>query len=61
MEEKITFIIPSVNRDTLKRSIDSLYRQTNKNWLAIIIYDGVEPTQDFSSEKIKKRISILLT
>lgn len=53
MKDSITFIIPSINRKTLKRTIDSLYSQTNQNWFAIIIYDGVDPDYDYSSEKIK--------
>lgn len=38
----ITFIIPSLNRPTLRRTIDSLISQTSKNWKAIVIYDGVK-------------------
>ena len=34
-KNKITFIIPSVNRDTLTNSINSLLNQTNKNWKCI--------------------------
>jgi glycosyltransferase involved in cell wall biosynthesis len=39
-----TFIIPSVGRPTLQRTIDSLLQQTNQEWKAIIIFDGIEPT-----------------
>ena len=39
---KITFIIPSINRPSLPRTIDSLIRQKNPNWKAIIIFDGVK-------------------
>ncbi len=38
----VTFIIPSVNRETLKRSVTSLINQTNSNWFCKIIFDGVE-------------------
>lgn len=48
----ITFIIPSLNRPTLKRTIDSLLKQTNPNWKCIIIYDGVDGTQ-FDDERIE--------
>jgi len=48
-----TFIIPSIGRPTLSRSITSLYTQTNPNWKSIIIYDGINPTEDFQSEKVK--------
>ncbi len=42
MDTKITFIIPSINRPSLPRTIDSLIRQKNPNWKAIIIFDGVK-------------------
>jgi glycosyltransferase involved in cell wall biosynthesis len=48
----VTFIIPSIGRETLKKSIDSLYNQTNNNWCAIIIFDGVKPNFE-STDKIK--------
>ena len=41
---KVTFIIPSIGRDTLKTTICSLINQTNSNWKAIIIFDGINPT-----------------
>ena len=47
-----TFIIPSIGRPTLSRSIASLHTQTNPNWKSIIVYDGVNPTEDFQSKKI---------
>lgn len=42
MKNTITFVIPSVNRPTLPRTIDSLLKQTNPNWKAIVVYDGVD-------------------
>tara|TARA_Y200000002_G_C22684119_1_gene665298 strand:- start:1764 stop:2432 length:669 start_codon:yes stop_codon:yes gene_type:complete len=36
----ITFIIPSIGRNTLFDSINSLMNQTSDNWKAIIIFDG---------------------
>lgn len=39
----ITFIIPSINRDTLIRTITSLKKQKIDNWRAIIIFDGCKP------------------
>lgn len=51
MKNSITFIIPSVNRPTLIRSVESLVKQTNPNWKAIIIYDGVEG-QEFDDERV---------
>jgi glycosyltransferase involved in cell wall biosynthesis len=51
-ENKITFIIPSVNRETLTNSVNSLINQTNGNWKCIIIYDGVTGIE-FEDERIK--------
>jgi glycosyltransferase involved in cell wall biosynthesis len=48
----ITFIIPSINRDTLTNSVNSLIRQTNKNWECIIVFDGVEGIK-FYDNRIK--------
>lgn len=42
MENQITFIIPSVNRPTLENTVNSLLNQTNPNWRAIIVFDGVD-------------------
>lgn len=50
--DKITFIIPSVNRPSLKKSVQSLLDQTNPNWECIIIYDGVDG-EEFLDERIK--------
>lgn len=38
----ITFVIPSLSRPTLNRTIDSLLKQTNPSWKCIIVYDGVD-------------------
>jgi glycosyltransferase involved in cell wall biosynthesis len=48
----ITFIIPSINRDTLTNSVNSLLKQTNKNWKCIIVFDGVEGIK-FDDDRIK--------
>lgn len=37
----VTFIVPTIGRDTLKRALESLVAQTNPNWNAIVISDGV--------------------
>ena len=52
MENKITFIIPSLNRPTIVDSIESLLKQTNPNWDCIVIYDGVDGL-DFKDDRIK--------
>jgi UDP-glucose:(glucosyl)LPS beta-1,3-glucosyltransferase len=51
-KNKITFIIPSINRNTLINSINSLLNQTNKNWECIVIYDGVDGIE-FNDNRIK--------
>ena len=37
----ITFIIPSIGRDSLIDTIKSLYNLIDKDWYAIIIFDGI--------------------
>jgi glycosyltransferase involved in cell wall biosynthesis len=51
MKNIITFIIPSLNRPTIIRTINSLKSQTNPNWRCFIIYDGVDGTS-FNDERI---------
>ena len=38
----ITFIIPSIGRPTILRTIRSLQNLNNKNWEAIVVFDGVK-------------------
>lgn len=38
----ITFIIPTISRETLKKSILSLFNQTSPNWRAIIVFDAID-------------------
>jgi glycosyltransferase involved in cell wall biosynthesis len=52
-ENKITFIIPTIGRPTLSKSIQSLINQTNKNWEAIVIFDGIKPNIEVNDERIK--------
>jgi len=42
-DNAVTFIIPTINRDTLNRSINSILNQTNKNWFCKVVFDDVEP------------------
>jgi hypothetical protein len=42
----ITFIIPTVNRVTLFRTLTSILHQTNQRWKAIILFDGCAPTDE---------------
>jgi glycosyltransferase involved in cell wall biosynthesis len=41
IDNSITFIIPTIGRNTLENSINSLKNQTIKDWNAIIIFDGI--------------------
>jgi len=38
----ITFIIPTIGRETLIDSLNSLLNQDNNNWKALVIFDDVE-------------------
>lgn len=49
----ITFIIPTLNRPTLERTITSLINQNNPNWEAIVIFDGVEPIELSTDPRIR--------
>jgi glycosyltransferase involved in cell wall biosynthesis len=51
-ENIITFIIPTIGRETLIDSVNSIVNQTNKNWKCIIIFDGVKNNYDLCNENI---------
>ena len=40
----ITFIIPSIGRPSLQRTINSLMDMKDPDWKAIIVFDGINPT-----------------
>jgi len=48
----VTFIIPTIGRETLHQSIECLLQQTIPNWKAIIIFDGIEPILESMDERI---------
>jgi glycosyltransferase involved in cell wall biosynthesis len=50
---KITFIIPTIGRETLKDTLSCLLMQTNPNWRAVVIFDGIESNIDVSDERIE--------
>ena len=50
---KITFIIPSIGREFILYTIDSLLSQTNPNWKAIIIYDNIQPIIKINDSRIQ--------
>ena len=52
----ITFIIPSIGRESLKKSIQSLLDQDDNDWNAIILLDGIKNSYDKIEDK---RINII--
>ncbi len=52
-DAKITFIIPTIGRKTLKETLLSLIKQTNPNWRAVVIFDGIESNIEISDERIE--------
>jgi len=48
----ITFVIPSLNRPTLGRTIESLLRQSNPNWKCIVVFDGCAAGVKFTDPRI---------
>ena len=48
----VTFIIPTINRESLEQSINSLKSQTNSNWFCKVIFDGVDVI-DFNDDRIE--------
>jgi glycosyltransferase involved in cell wall biosynthesis len=51
-EDKITFIIPTIGRESLKNTVDSLINQSNPNWECIIVFDDVSEVI-FDDNRIK--------
>ena len=49
----ITFIIPTIGRDTLTKTLDCLINQTNPNWKAIVIFDGITSTIQNTDPRIR--------
>jgi cellulose synthase/poly-beta-1,6-N-acetylglucosamine synthase-like glycosyltransferase len=48
----ITFIVPTINRVTLSRTLASIQQQTVKHWKAIVIFDGCEENEIVTDERI---------
>lgn len=48
----VTFIIPTIGRETLSKTLESLINQTNPNWKAIIVFDGMPSNIENSDERI---------
>lgn len=49
----ITFVIPTIGRETLKRTINSLKNLNIFNWKAVIVFDGIDPNIKDEDERIK--------
>ena len=48
----ITFIIPTIGRETLENTVNSLLELNNHNWKALILFDGIKNTFHFEDERI---------
>lgn len=49
----ISFIIPTIGRESLKESLYSIINQSDSDWEVIVIFDGVKKNIDINNEKIK--------
>lgn len=49
----VTFVIPSIGRPTLKRSLQSLEQQTYKIWKALVVFDGLPLDETNKMEHVK--------
>jgi len=52
-EPFVTFIIPTIGRETLSNSFKCLIDQTDPNWKAIVIFDGMSLTIESPDHRIK--------
>ena len=48
----ITFIIPSIGRETLKNTVKSLQNLENPNWESIIVFDGIKQNIEINDTRI---------
>jgi len=48
----ITFIIPTIGRKSLNDTINSLINLENKNWNALIIFDGIKNNFYLNDERL---------
>lgn len=52
----VTFVIPSIGRESIKKTISSLLAQTECQWEAVIIFDGHNPSPDWIPSDSRLRI-----
>lgn len=49
----ITFIIPTIGRDSLKESLNTIINQDDNDWNVIIIFDGIKNNIEINDPRIK--------
>jgi len=49
----LTFIIPTIGRQSLVATLQCLKNQTNNNWKAIVVFDGMTPNISETDTRIK--------
>lgn len=49
----ITFIIPTIGRDSLKESLNTIINQDDNDWNAVIIFDGIKNNIEINDPRIK--------
>ena len=52
MNNFVTFIIPSIDRYSLKHSLESLLNQTDNDWNAVVVFDGVDINKVIDDKRI---------
>lgn len=53
VDAKLTFIIPTIGRETLISTINSIFKQTCQEWKAVIVFDGIEPMLETNDPRIQ--------
>lgn len=49
----VTFIIPTIGRQTLSRTLQSLIMQTDARWKAVVVYDGIKQQLPIIDDRIE--------
>jgi glycosyltransferase involved in cell wall biosynthesis len=52
----VTFIVPTIGRKWLRRTLQSFIDQHDWNWKAIVVWDGIEPNIDMGNSHITNLI-----
>jgi len=55
----LTFVVPTIGRDSLRATVASLLAQTDLRWTAIIVFDGIRATSDQYEFTEDSRINII--